>query len=60
MQFKSSDNEVANTINILDKLINSNTSNTMEIIRSYKNTSELDVFTSFRLRKELARVNEQL
>lgn len=60
MKFTSSDNEIKNAIQVLDKLININASTTMEAVRRYKNSQTLDIFTSFKLKKELARVNEQL
>lgn len=60
MQYTSLDNEVTDAIIILDRLININASNTMESIRRFKNNQELDMFSSFRLKKELARVNKQL
>lgn len=60
MKFTSSENEISNAIDILDKLINANTSNTMETIRRYKTVQEIDMFTSFRLRRELKKISEKL
>ncbi|MEI8377157.1 MAG: hypothetical protein WCF95_01330 [bacterium] len=60
MQFTSSENEIKDAIKVLDKLVNANTSNTMEAIRRYKNGQSLDIFTSFKLKKELTRVNKPI
>jgi len=57
MRFKSSDNEVKNAIDILDKLINSRPTTAIETIRNYKASKSFDSFTSFRLNKELKRIN---
>ena len=60
MQFTNSENEIAEAIAILDKLIKSNPLKTMEAIRKYKNGREIDIFTSFRLKIELKKINEKL
>lgn len=59
MQYTSSEHEVTDAITVLDKLINLNASHTMEAIRRHKNGQKLDMFTTLKLKKELARVNEQ-
>ncbi len=60
MQFTNSENEIAEAIAILDKLIKSNALKTMEAIRKYKNGREIDIFTSLRMKKELKKINEKL
>jgi hypothetical protein len=60
MQFTNSETEIAEAITLLDKLIKSNPARTIETIRKYKNKYEIDMFTSFRLKKELQKINEKL
>ena len=57
MRFKTSENEISEAIDILDKLINSKPNTALETIRNYKVSKNFDMFTSYRLNKELNRIN---
>lgn len=57
MKFKSSENEIKNAIEILDSLINAKPTTAFETIRNYKTSRKFDMFTSYRLNKELNRIN---
>lgn len=57
MKFKSSENEIKNAIEILDSLINTKPTTALETIRNYKASRKFDTFTSYRLNKELNRIN---
>lgn len=57
MRFKYSENEIQHAIDILDKLINSRAINAIETIKNYKISKNFDMFTSYRLNKELNRMN---
>ena len=57
MKFKSSENEIKNAIEILDSLINSKPAAVFDAIKGYKSSKSFDMFTSYRLNKELNRIN---
>lgn len=57
MKFKSSESEIKNAIDILDSLINAKPTTALETIRNYKASKNIDMFTIFRLNKELDRLN---
>jgi len=59
MKFTNSDADIRSSIQVLDKLINTSPEKTMEIIRTHKKSTELDIFTSYRINKELSRINWQ-
>ena len=57
MKFKSSESEIRNAIDILDSLIKAKPTTALEAIRNYKASKNIDMFTIFRLNKELNRLN---
>lgn len=60
MKFTTSDKDVKEAIEVLDKLINAKSSNALQILKRYKNTNELDLFSSYRLKKELAKISKNI
>lgn len=61
MNFSTPENDVHNAIEVLDKLINQkNSASVMETIRRYKNTGNMDMFTSYRLNKQLKQIEKSL
>jgi hypothetical protein len=58
--FSKTDNEVKQAINILESLINSKTTNALETIQRYKASKEIDLFTSYRLNRELKKLHNKI
>lgn len=60
MKFTTPDSDIHNAIDVLDKLINQkNSSNVMETIRRYKSSGTVDMFTSYRLNKQLRQIEKR-
>lgn len=60
MRFTSSEQDIKDSIEFLDKLINAKNSNVLQVLKKYKETNEIDSFTSYRLKKELAKMGRNI
>lgn len=60
MRFTSSEQDIKDSIEFLDKLINAKNSNVLQVLKRYKKTNEIDSFTSYRLKKELAKMGRNI
>lgn len=60
MRFTSSEQDIKDSIEFLDKLINAKNSNVLQVLKRYKETNEIDSFTSYRLKKELAKMGRNI
>ncbi|MDD3419027.1 MAG: hypothetical protein PHE78_00340 [Candidatus Gastranaerophilales bacterium] len=60
MKINTPDTEIKNAIDILESLINSKTTNVFDTIRRYKEAQTMDSFTSYRLNKELKKLQSKI